>query len=297
MWTRRGGRAPPSAVDWPAALIVLLLALAALNACAGRIGPTVSTKDFFTGDTSADPVWQAFSHDQGTLYPGPELLAATTADTDAACATQCSTTAGCSWWSFCPPEGFDYCKLLHYCNATAGGASSEYLPTGTCLLSGMGAGVDTSVLVASNVMTGGSVGWVGGCSKTNATGSAGSRRRRALAAAATGAQQAGARLARTMRAGGQLNVTALQQARQDGSAPNPSPTPGSEGCAAGQMMCGDGCIDVESDPLNCAYCSRMCDAGESGSSGVAAAAQDPSHCGSCAYACSDGQSCSYDSCM
>ncbi|KAL4432532.1 hypothetical protein ABPG77_000469 [Micractinium sp. CCAP 211/92] len=392
-----------------------------MDQCAsgGRIGPAVSTKDMLAGDTSADPIWQAFSHDQGTLYLGPELLGSTTTDSDVACATQCSTTPGCSWWSFCPPDGFAYCELLHYCNATAGDASSEYLPTGTCLLSGLGAGANTSVLVTNNVMTGGSVGWVGGYVKTDANSSTGSRRRRKLAAATPGAERAAARAARATRAlqqdssgaddvwrsltstphsyyrasnltasgatasdlecasacaqsiqkfglechfwtwcpadqtdgcqaydfcggpptldpqhtltwsdgrlayttavgssvgrrGGLLNVIALQQAQQQqpGSTPNLSPAPGSENCAAGQMICGGGCIDVENDAMNCGYCSRMCDAGESCSSGVCSCGSgltscggtcvdtlsDSSHCGSCAYACSDGQSCSYGSC-
>lgn len=65
-------------------------------ACTPQAAAAASTKDLFSGETSADPIWQALRHDQGTLYLGPELLAATTADTDAAYATQCSATAGCS---------------------------------------------------------------------------------------------------------------------------------------------------------------------------------------------------------
>jgi Metallo-peptidase family M12B Reprolysin-like len=91
--------------------------------------------------------------------------------------------------------------------------------------------------------------------------------------------------------------------------------PGSSGCASGQSMCSNVCIDVQANPLSCGSCTRACSADEVCDHGSCkAAAQGCSggttacsggcvditasiaHCGSCEHACPTGQTCVASAC-
>jgi len=78
-------------------------------------------------------------------------------------------------------------------------------------------------------------------------------------------------------------------------------------CAGGQMLCGDSCADVLSDPSNCGGCGIPCSGGQvcrNGSCGCqsgmlcngACVSSDATHCGDCNTTCAANQVCSNNAC-
>jgi glucosylceramidase len=78
-------------------------------------------------------------------------------------------------------------------------------------------------------------------------------------------------------------------------------------CIAGQTPCGDKCVDVTADPMNCGGCGIPCSTGQTCQGGTClcqsgmlcngtCVSSDASHCGSCATTCAAGQVCSNNAC-
>jgi hypothetical protein len=81
-------------------------------------------------------------------------------------------------------------------------------------------------------------------------------------------------------------------------------------CPAGQMVCGDACVDTQSDAANCGGCGNACAAGQNCTSGVCEcpnastlcggvcvdAQSDTANCGGCGNACAANEFCSAGSC-
>lgn len=78
-------------------------------------------------------------------------------------------------------------------------------------------------------------------------------------------------------------------------------------CPSDQLLCGDRCTAVATDPANCGACGSPCAAGESCQAGACFCpwettcdgacvdlASDPAHCGACGTACADPLLCSTD---
>ena len=79
-------------------------------------------------------------------------------------------------------------------------------------------------------------------------------------------------------------------------------------CASDQLLCGDACVKVASDPGNCGACGNACDAGQKCSGGLCRCADgradcggacvdvrsDPAHCGGCATVCAGESVCTTD---
>jgi glucosylceramidase len=81
----------------------------------------------------------------------------------------------------------------------------------------------------------------------------------------------------------------------------------SGGCVAGQTACGDLCIDVMTDPMNCGGCGIPCSTGQTCQGGACACqsgmlcngscvSSDATHCGNCTMTCAAGQVCSDSAC-
>src|SRR5580692_11861199 len=88
-----------------------------------------------------------------------------------------------------------------------------------------------------------------------------------------------------------------------------SGTAGTSGssCVAGQTPCGDTCVDVTTDPMNCGACGIPCSKGQSCQGGTcqcqsgmlcngSCVSFDANHCGDCTTVCSANQVCSNGVC-
>lgn len=87
-----------------------------------------------------------------------------------------------------------------------------------------------------------------------------------------------------------------------------------EGCQAGDVLCGDTCTDVSSDPDNCGACGVSCAEGESCSAGACVGdegcqagdvlcgetctdvSSDRNNCGACGLSCAEGEGCNAGVC-
>ena len=84
------------------------------------------------------------------------------------------------------------------------------------------------------------------------------------------------------------------------------------GCPAGQVMCGNVCVNEQTDQNNCGACGTVCNAGTTCTSGVCVTSfcaggtvcsgvcvntnTDPNNCGQCGIVCPAGKTCSNGTC-
>jgi hypothetical protein len=87
-------------------------------------------------------------------------------------------------------------------------------------------------------------------------------------------------------------------------------SPAGYSCQAGQTLCGDSCVFLESNPAHCGRCNNACPAGTSCVDGECTCqsgltscngecvdvTSDADNCGSCGHACAEGEVCSRSAC-
>ncbi len=63
-------------------------------------------------------------------------------------------------------------------------------------------------------------------------------------------------------------------------------------CPAGQTLCSDGCMKIDSDRMNCGSCGKQCDAGDACCGGQCVSLSADPNCGQCNFSCSSrGMTC------
>lgn len=105
----------------------------------------------------------------------------------------------------------------------------------------------------------------------------------------------------------------------EGRSGNNTAGTGSTSCAPGQTPCGNACVNLSIDPLNCGVCGTACSAGQQCTNGTCQACPggvcqcaapqtqcpsgcvdlrtNPTNCGTCGRACGAGEMCSNGSCV
>ena len=84
------------------------------------------------------------------------------------------------------------------------------------------------------------------------------------------------------------------------------PATSTTSCSSGQLMCGDSCVNVQTDPQNCGSCGKSCGNGSSCQGGSCSCssgyvscagscvASNTQHCGNNCTACASGEVCNND---